>query len=131
MIGRFLFLCGPILKPRSSPQACWTISNFAEVAFTNSQNILQALQVVAKGMKDPELPVKIQASLALGMLVMRDEVKEHIRPMLGEIMQELLNITNESDIDDLSTVMETMIEEFGEEMAPFAVHLTSQLVLFP
>jgi len=48
--------------------------------------------------------------------------------MLAGIMQELLNIANESDIDELSTVMETMIEMFGEEMAPFAVTLCTQLV---
>jgi len=48
--------------------------------------------------------------------------------MLAGIMQELLNIANESDIDELSTVMETMIEMFGEEMAPFAVSLCTQLV---
>jgi len=55
-------------------------------------------------------------------------VHEHVRPMLAGIMQELLNIANESDIDELSTVMETMIEMFGEEMAPFAVTLCTQLV---
>jgi len=42
----------------------------------------------------------------------------------------LLNLTNESDIDELSTVMELMIEHFGEEMAPFAFSLCSQLVFF-
>jgi len=113
----------PFLRAR----ACWAIHNFADVPFSNPENILRCLQVVAKCMKDGELPVKIQAALALGVLIDKEPIQQQLRPMLSEVMQELLNLTNESDIDDLSTVMEAMIETFGEDMAPFAVSLTTQL----
>lgn len=49
-------------------------------------------------------------------------------PNLPFIMQELLNLTNEIDIDTLANVMEEFVEVFAEQLTPFAVQLCTQLV---
>lgn len=54
-------------------------------------------------------------------------VREAMSPNLPFIMQELLNLTNEIDIDTLSNVMEEFVEVFAEQLTPFAVQLCSQL----
>lgn len=48
-------------------------------------------------------------------------------PNLPLIMQEFLNLTNEIDIDTLSSVMGEFVEVFAEQLTPFAVQLCSQL----
>jgi hypothetical protein len=48
-------------------------------------------------------------------------------PNLPFIMQEFLNLTNEIDIDTLSSVMGEFVEVFAEQLTPFAVQLCSQL----
>lgn len=48
-------------------------------------------------------------------------------PNLPFIMQELLNLTNEIDIDTLANVMENFVEVFAAQLAPFAVQLCTQL----
>jgi hypothetical protein len=48
-------------------------------------------------------------------------------PNLPFIMQELLNLTNEIDIDTLANVMEEFVEVFAEQLTPFAVQLCTQL----
>lgn len=45
-------------------------------------------------------------------------------------LTELLNLTNEIDVDTLASVMEEFVEVFAEQLAPFAVQLCSQLVKF-
>jgi hypothetical protein len=42
-------------------------------------------------------------------------------------MQELLNLTNEIDIDTLATTMEEFVEVFADQLTPFAVQLCTQL----
>lgn len=48
-------------------------------------------------------------------------------PNLPFIMQELLNLTNEIDVDTLSNVMDEFVEVFAGQLAPFAVQLCIQL----
>lgn len=43
-------------------------------------------------------------------------------------MQVLLDLTNEMDMDTLSTVMETIASTYATELAPFAVQLGEGLV---
>lgn len=54
-------------------------------------------------------------------------VQNAIEPHLPFIMQELLNLTNEIDVDILATVMEEFVEIFAVQLTPFAVQLCSQL----
>jgi hypothetical protein len=55
-------------------------------------------------------------------------VRNAMIPNLPFIMQELLNLTNEIDIDTLANVMEEFVEVFAEQLTPFAVQLCTQLV---
>ena len=55
-------------------------------------------------------------------------VQEAMKPHAQNIMQVLLNLTNEIDMDTLTEVMEQLVQEFAAELTPFAVQLTAQLV---
>ena len=41
---------------------------------------------------------------------------------------ELINLTNQADMDILTTVMEEFVEVFSKELSPFAIQLCEQLV---
>ncbi len=43
---------------------------------------------------------------------------------------ELLDLTNQIDADTLSSVMEEFVEVFSEELTPYAIQLTEQLVYY-
>jgi hypothetical protein len=100
------------------------------------------------------LPVKVQAALALQPMIRHEVgrykgtqvgkvtvlttffcgdwynlvlVQNAIEPHLPFIMQELLNLTNEIDVDILAPVMEEFVEIFAVQLTPFAVQLCSQL----
>ena len=49
------------------------IDQFSGVKFSQPQTVLTCLNIVAKGMSDPELPVRIRAAIALGSLIAHEE----------------------------------------------------------
>ncbi|CAG8526480.1 11131_t:CDS:10 [Ambispora gerdemannii] len=108
-------------------RACDTLIRFSNIEFQNQSNLAAAFQGITECMQDPELPVKVQAALGLQSLIHHDFVKDALIPNLQMVMQELLNLTNQIDVDTLTTVTEEFVEVFSAELAPFAVQLCVQM----
>ncbi|XP_075438898.1 importin-8-like isoform X2 [Ascaphus truei] len=53
--------------------------------------------------------------------------KEHLRPYIRHVMQELLHIVKETENDDLTNVIQKRICEYSQEVAPIAVDMTRHL----
>jgi hypothetical protein len=51
-----------------------------------------------------------------------------MRPQIPLLMERLLALVNEVDADTLSAVMEEFVEQFSNELTPFAVDLALNLV---
>ncbi|CAG8475521.1 4872_t:CDS:10, partial [Acaulospora morrowiae] len=113
----------PYLRAR----ACDMLVKFDELDFDLESSLATAFQGVITCMSDSELPVKVQACLALQCLMRHESVRTALIPNLPIIMQKLLELTNQIDSDTLSTVMEEFVEVFAEELSPFAVQLCEQL----
>ena len=77
---------------------------------------------------DQELPVRCQAALALQPLLRHDYAVQAMRSQIPQLMQRLLSLVNEIDADMLSMVMEEFVEQFSDELSPFAVDLAVNLV---
>ena len=77
---------------------------------------------------DAELPVRCQAAFTLQPLLRHEYVVNAMRPQIPQIMQRLMDLVNEVDADMLSSVMEEFVEQFANELTPFAVHLALNLV---
>ncbi|KAI8335766.1 armadillo-type protein [Chlamydoabsidia padenii] len=113
----------PYLRAR----ACDITRIFSNLGFSSEENIVTLYENVLGCLHDNELPVKVQAALALQPMIRHEVVRNAIEPNLPFIMQELLNLTNEIDVDILATVMEEFVEIFAVQLTPFAVQLCSQL----
>lgn len=103
------------------------INTNGEAYIEISQNLEAAFRGIMDCMQDPELPVRVQAAEALGELVGHDEVREAMAPNAGRLMQELLKLSDETDLDVLTQTKEKIVEHFSEELLPFAVELTEQM----
>jgi hypothetical protein len=108
-------------------RACDTLLSYGEIEFSHIEHVNAIFQSILTNLKDVELPVRIQAALALSPFLEKPSVHEAMRPHVIGIMQELLNLTNEIDIDTLTHVMETLVSDFADDLAPFAVQLATQL----
>lgn len=113
----------PYLRAR----ACDMTRHFSDLDFANEQNLATLYESVLNALRDSELPVKVQAALALQPMIRHESVRNAMAPNLPFIMEELLRLTNEIDIDTLASVMEEFVEVFAEQLTPFAVQLCTQL----
>lgn len=108
-------------------RACDTLEKFEALEFSDASNLMTAYNNVLQSLNDPELPVRVEAALALQPLIRHDPVRESMTSNIPEIMQQMLKLANEVDVDALANVMEDFVEVFSDQLAPYAVALTEQL----
>jgi ethanolamine utilization cobalamin adenosyltransferase len=127
------FLSRYVFPDFHSPQgflrarACDTVEKFEQLDFKNPDNLLIIYRNILECMADPELPVRVEAALALQPLIRHDVIRVNMQQNIAQIMQQLLKLANEVDVDALSNVMEDFVEVFAAELTPFAVALSEQL----
>ena len=110
-------------------RACDTIKQLdqAGMQWNEEATLEAAFKGVMDCLMDSQLPVRVQAATALGELIAHDEIHAVMAPNAGRLMQELLKLSDETDLDVLMTTQEKVVEGFSEELLPFAVDLATQL----
>nr|XP_017226651.1 PREDICTED: importin beta-like SAD2 isoform X2 [Daucus carota subsp. sativus] len=108
-------------------KAAWVAGQYAHINFSDTNNFRKALQSVVAGMRDPELPVRVDSVFALRSFVEACKDLDEIRPILPQLLDEFFKLMNEVENEDLVFTLETIVDKFGEEMAPFALGLCQNL----
>ena len=108
-------------------RACDTLEKFEQLDFQDPNNLMTIYRNILESMADPELPVRVEAALALQPLIRHDIIRTAMQQNIPQIMQQLLKLANEVDVDALANVMEDFVEVFSAELTPFAVALSEQL----
>ncbi|EDN04505.1 conserved hypothetical protein [Histoplasma mississippiense (nom. inval.)] len=108
-------------------RACDTLEKFNELDFNDTNNLMGVYRNILDALADPELPVRVEAALALQPLIRHDVIRTSMQTSIPQIMQQLLKLSNEVDLDPLASVMEDFVEAFSAELTPFAVALCEQL----
>nr|AAD24843.1 putative importin (nuclear transport factor) protein [Arabidopsis thaliana] len=94
-------------------KAAWVAGQYAHINFSDQNNFRKALHSVVSGLRDPDLPVRVDSVFALRSFV--------------EACKEFFKLMNEVENEDLVFTLETIVDKFGEEMAPFAFGLCQNL----
>ncbi|KAI9372100.1 armadillo-type protein [Aspergillus egyptiacus] len=108
-------------------RACDTLEKFEALDFQDPNNLMIIYRNILESMTDSELPVRVEAALALQPLIRHDVIRTSMQQNIPQIMQQLLKLANEVDVDALANVMEDFVEVFSAELTPFAVALSEQL----
>ncbi|XP_072529058.1 importin-8 isoform X2 [Salminus brasiliensis] len=110
-------------------RSCWVLHCFSPLKFHNELVLRNAVELVKQDLiADKEMPVKVEAAIALQTLVSNQEqAKIYIRPFIRPVMQELLHVIKETENDDLTSVIQKMICEYNQEVAVIAVDMTQNL----
>ncbi len=108
-------------------RACDTLEKFEQLDFKDPNNLMVIYRNILESMADPDLPVRVMASLALQPLIRHDVIRSAMQSNIPQIMHQLLKLANEVDVDALANVMEDFVEVFSEQLTPFAVALSEQL----
>lgn len=55
-------------------------------------------------------------------------MKTVVAPQVGKVIQDLLKLSDDTDLDILNRSMEVMVDQFQNELLPVAAQLTARLV---
>ncbi|CAF1824795.1 BnaC04g12980D [Brassica napus] len=108
-------------------KAAWVAGQYAHINFSDQNNFRKALHSVVSGMRDPDLPVRVDSVFALRSFVEACKDLNEIRPILPQLLDEFFKLMNEVENEDLVFTLETIVDKFGEEMAPYAFGLCQNL----
>ncbi|KAI3813925.1 hypothetical protein L1987_18660 [Smallanthus sonchifolius] len=108
-------------------KAAWVAGQYAHINFSDPNNFRKALQCVVAGMRDPELPVRVDSVFALRSFVESCKDLSEIRQILPQLLDDFFKLMDEVENEDLVFTLETIVDKFGEEMAPYALGLCQSL----
>ncbi|KAF8402253.1 hypothetical protein HHK36_013205 [Tetracentron sinense] len=108
-------------------KAAWVAGQFAHINFADQNNFRKALHSVVSGLHDSELPVRVDSVFALRSFVEACKDLNEIRPILPQLLDEFFKLMNEVENEDLVFTLETIVDKFGEEMAPYAFGLCQNM----
>ncbi|GMH22887.1 hypothetical protein Nepgr_024730 [Nepenthes gracilis] len=108
-------------------KAAWVAGQYAHINFSDQNNFRKALHSVIAGLRDPELPVRVDSVFALRSFIEACKDLGEIRPILPQLLDEFFKLMNEVESEDLVFTLETIVDKFGEEMAPYALGLCQNL----
>lgn len=110
-------------------RACWILQNFDEIKFKSEQNIVAAMNCIQNALlNDHELPVKVEAAMALSaFLASQNKAEKIVEPNIQAIVQELLKVIKETENDDLTNVMCKIVTTYTDQLTPIAVEMCTQL----
>ncbi|GAU17729.1 hypothetical protein TSUD_171170 [Trifolium subterraneum] len=108
-------------------KAAWVAGQYAHITFSDQNNFRKALHCVVSRMQDSELPVRVDSVFALRSFIEACKDLNEIRPILPQLLDEFFKLMNEVENEDLVFTLETIVDKFGEEMAPYALGLCQNL----
>jgi importin-7 len=77
---------------------------------------------------DPDLPVRLTASTSVSKLLRNDVASELLKPHLRQILESYLKLMTEIESEELVNALEEIVSLYKDDIDPFAVQLTEQLV---
>lgn len=110
-------------------RACWVLNSFASVRFKNEQLLFEACRLIINALlTDTELPVKVEAAIALQMLLSSQEkVHKYLEPQVNAVTLELLKVIRETENDSLASVLQKIVPLYTEQLLPIAVEMMDHL----
>ncbi|KAK9818968.1 hypothetical protein WJX74_009075 [Apatococcus lobatus] len=114
-------------------KACWVAGTYADIQFEGGAGKGRTFQLlmrhIIQALQDPELPVKVDATMALRPFMEEYEEEDiaALKPLIPQLLNEIFMLMSEVEADDLVVTLEGIVEKFGEEIAPYAVGLCQHL----
>lgn len=112
----------PMLRAR----ACWLYGKFGSIDF-NQEHLTNVLNQVFQNLSHSDLPVRVEAAIAIDGLLVHQTAVDFVRPGLETVLRTYLKIMDEIDFDSLIKALQSLVDVYDEEIAPYAVSLCQTL----
>ena len=132
-----IFIQNYILPELSSPcgllreQSCHLISKFGSIIYKNNnllENIIRKLCELMQN--DPQLSVKLYASIAIGSLFEKEITKKLLKGNIKNIFEINLKLMEEIDAEEIMENLQEIVKNFTEESQQYIVQLSEYLIQY-
>ncbi|VDN05338.1 unnamed protein product [Thelazia callipaeda] len=110
-------------------RACWTVKQFACGKLSGAL-IARIYEELVNRLADAneELPVKVEAAIAVQyMLEAQTAYRSVLKPHVRTVIIEVLRLVAKAEIEELTGVMEVLVEDFVDDIIPIAVDVAAEL----
>ncbi|XP_022160682.1 importin-7 isoform X3 [Myzus persicae] len=110
-------------------RASWFIQHICDIKISND-NVWKDLATLCSNalLTDKELPVKVQAGLAIqALLIAENKVEQLLEPRIKEITLELLKVLQQTENDDITSVVQKVIATYFDKLAPIMYDICQNL----
>jgi hypothetical protein len=82
-------------------RACWLYGQFGKFPFNNEDHLRHVLNAIYENLNHTDLPVRVEAALALNGLLSHQVAVDFLRPGLEVLLKTYLKIMDDIDFDEL------------------------------
>jgi len=105
--------------------ACWIVGEYDR--WYKMSSFPSIVRKVAKCLKDSEVPVQYEAALSLKNLMESADDLEEFRPLIAEVLPNIISLMQSIQHDEVVSVAAFMVERFPEEVLPLASSICKNL----
>lgn len=134
MLLTFVAPCFESAHGHLRAKACWVAKEFSDFTFSGGEGesgrgpqFCGLFERVMRALADPELPVRVDAVVALRSFVDDLADLDILKPLLPSLLDSVFGLMAEVDNEDLIFTLEGIVEKFGDEIAPYAANLATNL----
>jgi hypothetical protein len=134
LLQQFVFPELSSTNPFMRARACWLYGQLGSLPNTfpegnaNSQaHLSHVLDGIYQNLTHADLPVRVEAALALNELLEHQAAIDFLRPGLEVLLRTYLKIMDDIDFDELVQALQQLVNVYHDEIAPYAVSLCQKL----
>lgn len=110
-------------------RACWVIKMFSDAKLSAKfMKVVFAELVNRLSDQAEELPVKVEAAIAIQFLLEDQDIYRYmLKPHVRVVIIEILRLVSRAEIEELTGVMEELLEQFVDDVIPIAAEVAAEL----
>jgi hypothetical protein len=109
-------------------RACWMYGIFYDIKFADEAHVKATVDGLYKNLFSEDLPVRLEAALALTKFLENKIAEEALKPVLKTLLEKYLTMMDEIDSEELVAALENLMGVFADDIGPFAVEIVQKLV---
>jgi hypothetical protein len=129
LLQQYVFgeLASPV--PQMRARACWLYGRLGALSHvfnsgpTSQDHLRHVLNGIYENLSHADLPVRVEAALALNQLLEHELAVDFLRPGLEVLLKTYLKIMDDIDFDELVEALQSLVDVYQYEIAPYAVSL--------
>jgi len=131
MLLQFVAPCFDSPHGHLRAKACWVAKEFSDFEFSGGAGrgpqFCGLFERVMRALNDSDLPVRVDAVVALRSFVEELADLQMLAPVLPALLDSVFALMAEIDNEDLVFTLEGIVEKFGDAIAPYAANLARNL----